>query len=160
MLSTAHLREHVIRPVLERLGLHSESAESLLVGTALAESRLTYLVQLGNGPARGLWQMEPATHTDIHINYLMHRPQARQKVLGFARRSAMSIEDLAGELVGNLNYACAMARYHYLRVPEALPADGDLLALANYWKSHYNTHLGAGTVEHFVHAWDDASGNV
>jgi len=44
----------------------------------------------------------------------------------------------------DLAYACAMARIHYLRVPERLPSAMDVDGLARYWKAHYNTHLGAG----------------
>jgi hypothetical protein len=33
-----------------------------------------------------------------------------------------------------------------LRVPTPLPDATDVPALAAYWKKHYNTHLGSGTV--------------
>ena len=46
-----------------------------------------------------------------------------------------------------------MARIHYLRVPEALPAADDVVGLAAYWKRYYNTELGAGTVEKFVESY-------
>ena len=53
-------------------------------------------------------------------------------------------------MIGNLYYAAAMARVHYLRRPEALPPAGDVEALGQYWKNFYNTFLGKGTVEEFV----------
>ena len=55
------------------------------------------------------------------------------------------------DLATDLAYACAMARIHYLRKPEPLPAHDDIEGLARYWKEHYNTFLGKGTVEEFVH---------
>jgi hypothetical protein len=50
------------------------------------------------------------------------------------------------DLRRNLAYAIVMARVHYLRVPSPLPDATDVPALAAYWKKHYNTHLGSGTV--------------
>ncbi len=46
-----------------------------------------------------------------------------------------------------------MARVHYLRVPEPLPAPGDIEGLARYWKAHFNTPAGAGTPAGFVANW-------
>jgi hypothetical protein len=34
----------------------------------------------------------------------------------------------------------------YLVVPEALPKEDDIKALASYWKKYYNTIHGKGTV--------------
>ena len=56
------------------------------------------------------------------------------------------------DLETNDLYACAMCRIHYQRVREPLPDADDLEGQAAYWKAHYNTPLGAGTVEHFIEA--------
>ena len=136
------LREYVIRPVLRRLGLYSEAAEELLMLTAATESLCgKYLHQVG-GPALGIFQMEPFTHDDIHRNFLKYKPEVAEKVREFGSESK--------DMPGNLYYATAMARIHYLRVPEALPSAMDVNGLANYWKNHYNTHLGSGTVRKAV----------
>ena len=63
----------VIRPALEKLSLWSLSAEELVLGTAIVESGLTYLKQHGDGPALGLWQVEPATHDELYTNFLNFR---------------------------------------------------------------------------------------
>lgn len=147
-----HIRRCVIRPVLERLdgaapGIHSAAAERLLLGTALAESDGgTYLVQLGNGPAQGIWQMEPATHEDIWANFLAYREDLAGKVdvMRAGHKPAYR------EVTTNLDYACAMARVHYWREPRPLPAADDIEGLGNTWKRWYNTHLGAGKPEEFV----------
>src|SRR5260221_162978 len=55
----------------------------LLLGTALQESGLTYRVQLGGGPARGLFQMEPNTHDDIWDNFLKYRVPLATAVRAF-----------------------------------------------------------------------------
>ena len=131
------LREYVIRPVLRRLGLYSEAAEELLMLTAATESLCgKYLHQVG-GPALGIFQMEPFTHDDIHRNFLKYKPEVAEKVQEFGSE--------AKDMPGNLYYATAMARIHYLRVPEALPSAMDVNGLANYWKDYYNTNLGSGT---------------
>lgn len=154
MLNPIQFRELVIRPSLRALGLYSPQAEELLLGTAIQESRLVYLKQLGGGPALGLFQMEPATHDDIWDNYLKYHPALGRSILGLS----CSPELDAGELVWNLLYATAMTRVHYLRVPEALPAEGDIDAQAVYWKEYYNTYLGSGTEEEYTENWYTYSG--
>jgi len=144
-------REHIIRPTLLKLGLWSLSAERLLLGTAVQESGLQYVVQLGGGPALGAWQMERRTHDDIWDNYLEYRPGLRDAVLQFlAPWPPQESREIA--LVTNAAYCCAMARVHYYRVPQRLPDSDDLPALARYWKEHYNTAKGAGTTLQFMRA--------
>src|SRR5688500_15339808 len=52
----------IVEPALLLLpeSMTSKKATCLLIAIALQESRLTYRKQLGNGPARGLWQFERA----------------------------------------------------------------------------------------------------
>lgn len=149
-MDSNQLRFLVVRPVLEHIGLHSEAAENLVMGTAAQESRLKYIHQLGNGPAKGLFQMEPATHDDIWGNFLEYRDDTAGLVLDYFAGGKPD----ADQMVWNMAYACAMCRVHYLRVPEGLPAADDIDGLAAYWKEHYNTHLGAGTVEEFIENYD------
>jgi hypothetical protein len=49
------LRQYVIRPTLQRLGLWSLAAENLLLGTAAQESKLGYYLHQLEGPALGLY---------------------------------------------------------------------------------------------------------
>lgn len=147
MMNPLHLRDYVVRPVLKHLGLYSVAAENLLIGTAFQESAGgTYLKQLGSGPACGIYQIEPATHDDCWDNYLRYRNELKRTI-----ERLMTAEDWQSQLISNLSYSTAMARIVYLRKPEALPADpNDVHALAAYWKKHYNTFQGKGTVEEFV----------
>lgn len=146
------LREHVIEPVLKHLEAYSESAVNLLLMTAAVESDLgEYIAQI-NGPALGIYQMEPDTEYDILHNFVSFRGVLHSQI-----ESCMTLryfpEDGDFGLAGNLYYATAMARVHYLRVPEALPEPDDIRGLANYWKDHYNTHLGMGTVDSAIHKY-------
>ncbi|MBF0583887.1 MAG: hypothetical protein HQL80_06570 [Magnetococcales bacterium] len=148
------LRELVIRPTLQRLELWSEAAEELVLGTAIQESGLRYLQQLGGGPARGLWQMEKPTHDDIWQNFLHGRAKLGLSILG------PYVKPDHARLGWDLAYGCAMCRVHYLRCPTALPNAGDLDAQAVYWKRWYNTPLGKGTAEKYVSNWHQTTGKA
>lgn len=145
----------VIRPTLQRIGYWSKAAEQLLLGTALVESNLEAVRQIGGGPALGYFQMEPRTHDD-HWRYL----DSRRPDLGRAIRALLPPGGTpdAEHMVSCHPYACAMARVHYLRKRSPLPAADDIEAMARYWKEHYNTPTGKGTPEGFVNAWNTAFG--
>jgi hypothetical protein len=130
---------------LEGIGMYSKEAENLLMGTAAQESRLgTYLCQLGDGPALGIMQMEPATFNDIKVNYLFHRSVLVSKILGVSGCVRLVPEYLEW----NIALSVCMARIHYYRCPDTLPID--LPGMAAYWKKYYNTRLGKGTEEEFI----------
>lgn len=147
-INARQFREHIIKPVLEYLGLYSKSAENLLFGTAAQESLMGHYLKQIKGPALGVYQMEPNTHQDILENFLIYKKDLYSKVLCLI--SKKGLENKEKELISNLNYATAMCRAHYLRVREPLPNATDIKALAVYWKKYYNTALGKGTVEEFI----------
>jgi hypothetical protein len=153
-ISCKDLRELVVRPTLQHLRLWSPAAEDLILGTAAQESAMgTYLAQL-NGPALGIYQMEPATHDDIWNNFLHYKDiladNVQDLLTGSSTSEASFLFDGSNELIGNLYYATAMCRIHYLRVPEMLPVHKDIKGYAAYWKKYYNTELGEGTEEEFI----------
>lgn len=142
------IREYIIGPALDHLGLRSDVADMLVFGTGVQESRYRFIRQLGGGPARGFWQMEPATHADIYANFLAHRTALRAKVMALAAQAPMPLHR---QLESNALYAAAMCRVHYFRVKEPLPTSpGDYEGLGRYWRQYYNTPLGKGTVDAFV----------
>ncbi len=166
------LRDLVVRPALDAIGLGGPAAEELMIGTILQESGGGHwLHQLGAGPAIGICQMEPATHDDLWRNFLRSRPDLASKVQrlmveaqvgeigvgGFAAKPDNGA-GRAGEMAGNLYYAVAMARLVYARAPEPLPPAGDLAAQAVYYKRHYNTADGAATVAQYMANWQRAIG--
>lgn len=153
MIDPGQFRQIVIVPALQRLNLWSLVAQELLLGTALQESGLAHLVQHG-GPARGVFQVEPATHADVWANFLHYRPELLQAVLALTA----PWPDREAQLATNLIYEAAIARLIYLRAPEPLPATPDPYALANYWKRWYNTAGGAGTVEQFADTYHHFAG--
>ena len=141
---------NAIRPALQTLNRGGRAAEQLLLGTAIQESLLVHRRQMGGGPARGLFQMEPATHDDCWTNYLEYRAALAAQIKETLEAGQ---EAAADTLETNDRYAAAMCRVRYMRVPERLPAAGDIEAMANYWKAHYNTALGAGRPEEYLEKW-------
>ena len=152
MINVQQFQTRVVQPVLQTLSgwnpaMDSAAAQALLVGTAVQESHLTYLAQLGGGPALGVMQIEPATHDDVWTNYLAFRDDLAKVVTGFAAGGQHSSD----QLPWNMGYAVAIARLVYWRQPAAMPTDAtDLDALGQYWKDHYNTAGGAGTAQEWV----------
>jgi hypothetical protein len=145
-LDVRDLGVYVVRPTLAALatvapGIDGPVAEALLLATAAQESQLRFLHQQG-GPALGLWQMEPATHDDIWLNSMS--PKVRDVLM----------DHLGGahaiDLIGNLSYACAMARLLYWRSSVRMPAAGDAAALWPIYKEVYNTPGGAATQPQFL----------
>ncbi len=151
-MDAKQLRELVVRPTLKLLGMWSQAAEDLMIGTACQESHCgQYIRQLGcSGTvgAFGIWQMELATANDIYKNWLEYKPDIMQRV--DALRGAE--QSIADALVCNLAYACAMARILYYRCPGAIPQD--VAGQAAYWKKYYNTPLGKGTTAEYMDNWE------
>ena len=123
--------------------LDTDDVIELLMLTAAHESRLgTYLHQWNGGPARGIFQIELATWSDIWNNYLKHRPTMYAAVKDFESKAPQDID-----MKGNLALQIVMARVHYLRVPEAIPSKKNLYEMALYYKRYWNTYLGAATIK-------------
>ena len=136
------LRECVIRPVLQKLDLYSLEAEELMLLTVAQESQMGYYLKQVNGPALGIYQIEPATYMDV-LRYLRHRPELRNIVDSLATSSFDS-----DELIWNLAYATAIARVKYAMIPEAIPLT--LEGQARYYKQYYNTLLGKATEDEAI----------
>lgn len=146
MIEPIQLRDLIIIPTLHRFKMYSESAVNLLLGTCAQESGMgRYIKQVGGGPALGIWQMEPVTHDDLWVNYIEYRETLEGAL------ADNGIENNVDRLVYDLRYACIMARLHYRRVKEPLPDAHNQVGLAEYWKRHYNTIHGAGTLDEFMH---------
>ena len=126
---------------------YSRSALNLLLGTAAVESEMgLYLYQTHGGPARGIFQQEPKDVFDIWDRYLRYRGKLRflvGEVTGVFNADEK-------HLPGNMLFQIVMARVHYRRIPFSLPRHDNIEGLAHYWKSHWNTCEGKGTVEDFI----------
>lgn len=149
MLLAAHVRQFWIIPALAPLPIvmRSPAAVELLLGTAIVESRLTFLRQGldvpgdGLGEALGVFQIEPRSHADCWDSYLIFRLDLAQAVGGRKPDEALILD---------LGYATRIARIIYWRSPLRLPDVGDVEGLARVWKQAYNTPAGAGKPDEFV----------
>lgn len=135
----------VIRPVLAALSeadprLSTPAAERLMLGTAVYESRLRHMAQIG-GPARSLFQIEPPTFNDVWQWITM---SGGEKLRQASARFCFSGIRASDQYAGNQHLACVVARVLYWRRPEAMPAAADVDGLAAYYKRWFNTPLGAG----------------
>lgn len=150
MITPLHLRDYVIKPTLDEMqhvfpGANADWAVHLLCGTAAHESLGGKFLKQINGPALGIYQMEPATEQDIWDNYLSHRQNRHYFMRDLGEQ----------DLIRNLTYATAMARLSYYRQNFQAPHLGHnkeiyVEALAHLWKRYYNTFQGAGTTNQFV----------
>lgn len=144
MIDNKQLRELIIKPALDCLQMYSDSAEELLVFTCACESLGgTYLKQV-KGPALGIYQMEPATYTDIWENYIKNQGHVLNLLsINFDVHKL----PLPERMIYDLKFATAMARLHYRRRKEPLPQATDIDGIWEYYKKHYNTHLGKAEKE-------------
>ena len=147
MIHPRWLLNHVITPVNSLLEAQSQSADKLVLYTMVTESDLMYVKQRPSGPARGLGQVEPATHDDIWTNFLEYRPELSERVMTLI---APDFAPTADKLIANHWYSAAMVRLKYCRDPNPLPDADDIDSMAQYWKRVYNTPQGKGEVLDFV----------
>ena len=150
-LFVPHFRSLVVKPTLRAMGgrFDSDAATELLIGTAIKESGLRYLHQLGAGPALGVFQMEPATAQDITHRYLRDFPAVEPAFeRGFLLDGSTGVDwstvdpvIIAEKLISDLRFATAMARLKYWMSPLPLPDVNDVPGQARYWKTIYNTKL-------------------
>ena len=103
-LDAKQLRELVIQPALMEIELWSPAAEELVLGTAIVESRLSFIKQIGSGPALGLWQIEPDTHRDVYDNFLEYREGLYDQVLSLSAPGQTFEENLTS----NMQYDAAI----------------------------------------------------
>ena len=153
----------------------------LCLGTGIQEGgNYSFIKQYTNNSIDGVgcsyWQVEPATHNDNWQSYLKYRPELAKKFLilageriifeelpevnheGFIKnyieneRYKSKTDDV---LIHTLPYAIAHCRLWYYRQNFKMPEYFELEEIANIWKTYYNTKDGAGTVEEFIHNYEN-----
>lgn len=139
MLNITQFRQLIIKSSLNDLLLYSQEAEELLVFTCATESLGgTYLHQV-NGPALGIYQMEPTTYNDIWQNYIYPNGALALRLFANFNISSVPSED---RLIYDLRFATAMARIHFRRIKSPLPLSNNLDSIWDYYKQYYNTLNG------------------
>lgn len=149
MLNVQQFRELIVRQTLKDVGLWSQAAENLLVGTALIESRLTFLVQMPSKIAKSVYQMEDATYKDILITVQKAKNiPLYNRILMACKMQTLPIDPNC--MIGNMTLATIMARLKYYFNSNPIPDANDINKLADYYKLIYNTPDGAAKTADFI----------
>lgn len=160
-MNAQQLYDYIIKPTHQYMGGNYESKESnfLSLCTAAIESNCGEYIKQINGPALGIWQMEPDTHDDIIDNCDALRNGDFESLLCglLPSNSYELIDDGVDTLTQSPMYACAMARLKYSMDPNPLPKlsgdkDLDCINFFEYYKRVYNTEFGASTYQKWVNA--------
>ena len=145
----------LIKDVCIQLGEKYAKSEALdiVYATGLVESKYEYIEQIGAGPAKSFWQVEPETAVDNCKNFISARPELMQRsadILGIDPYHFIDPQPDNWDWILRTNIAAGIlhCRIKYWRVPEDIEHSPE--GLAKYWKEHYNTEEGAGSVEHFL----------
>jgi hypothetical protein len=162
MISIDQIRsliQRVCNGIGEKFG--SDGAIQLVLETGLVESRYKYLRQLGDGPARSFWQVEPATAVDNLQHYLNHRKKlmvkcAEASVVDVKHWQSLDEKKWEEILEKNIAAGIVHCRLKYWRVPKRMPTS--LGGRASYWKKYYNSEQGAGTEEKYIEIIKDIRG--
>lgn len=143
MINKHHFRELISDTLkqIDHLIPYSDNAVELLMMTAAHESHLGTWLKQHVGPARGIFQIEPATQIDTYNNYMKYRPEFMKTINDYAT-------EVGGDLQYNLQYQVVLARIIYYRAPKKLPTT--TVEMAEYAKEFWNTEAGKATVEDYL----------
>lgn len=158
MIDVEQFSEYVLVPALTAVGLYSQGAHVLMLGTALIESNLEYLEQIGQGRALGVYQIEESTYKDL-ARYLNRYDNAKLKERCLSACYYVSWPAVDA-LIHNLKWATIMARVKFAMYPEPLPQWDDSQKMAQYYKKYYNTARGKAELTRCVINFDQAIGYV
>lgn len=142
-----------IRHACESLSINSmQEAIEIMEGTCAAETGFCTFKDNYFDEGAGPFQIDKIRYVDI-IEYIC----ARKRFVEIFYDLGIPVFDIY-ELPRNgydwLNlsplYSCMIARVGYMMIPERLPTVGDHEDQARYWKKHWNSEKGKGTIEHYL----------
>lgn len=126
-----------------------ERTVMLLVGTCAVETDMcTFPDRHPNKLGVGGTQFDMIGFKDTIQRTRLHNRDAFYYEYG-KPISKLKLKDLAEDI----DLAMALTRLKYILVPSKIPHT--MTGLARYWKKHYNTDAGKGTVEKFLEDWDN-----
>lgn len=139
MFDITQFRDNIVTPSLELIQMRSECMVELLVFTCAIESAGGTYVKQKNGPALGIYQIEPATFTDLWVNYISRKPDIVNLLSLNCNVHRMPEPH---EVMWDLRIAsiCTALLYRYKKVT---PTQKDEDYLWDLYKTHYNTPGGA-----------------
>lgn len=153
-IAAKELKQWVIKPVLHHLGVRSQAATWLLLGTAARESDLGYFLHHGQGEngGIGIYQITPSEHHALWDGYLARDHVLASRIRGLASQREFLVEPDA-ELATNLSYATAIAWELYRQNGLQLPRHPTPENLAECWLRYFPAHDPSRSVREFVDAF-------
>ena len=118
------------------------TAKEMIIETAITETGLGQIEDKTVGAGMGLTQFDDKPFQDIRDRSIKLRP----KILKELKIDISLVE--WDDLRYNQFLALLFTRLHYWLKGDPIPAT--IEERANYWKLHYNTKFGKGTVEHYL----------
>lgn len=138
--------------IFEQLGgaKYSDQAVDLLMMIACHESLCGQYTKQVNGPALGVFQMEPFTHDDLYESYINHNRTIDFAIGKFvpSRQSLIDKKSRAELLQTDIRYAIILARVFFMRFKDPIP-DTDF-SRAIYAKKFWNTEKGKATEDQYL----------
>ena len=122
-------------------GLHGVAVE-MIIETAIAETGLGQIEDKTAGAGMGITQFDKLPFDDIRNRSKRLQP----KILKELKIDISLVE--WDDLRYNQFLALLFTRLHYWLKGDPIPAT--IEERAKYWKQHYNTVQGKGTVEHYL----------
>lgn len=118
------------------------TAKEMIIETAIAETGLGQIEDKTVGAGMGLTQFDEMPFNDIKTRTMKLRPQIQKDLK--IDISLVNWDDLRF----NPFLSLLFTRLHYWLKGDPIPAT--IEERAKYWKLHYNTVQGKGTVEHYL----------
>jgi hypothetical protein len=146
-----------IKEVLTRIELYGIVEAKLILGTIAVESdfgKLRRQIGFANkkGGGYGLGQIELVTHDWLVSDFLKKRQELKEQILSFYDTSKTKEENL----ILNDKYNIAICRLKYYSCPFKMPAEYEgIEAVAEVWKTYYNTRFGKGTEKEFIDKYNE-----
>lgn len=145
-------RDDIVAPSLNALQIRNKNMHELLVFTCAVESAGGTYVRQIKGPALGIYQIEPATFTDVFTNYVLRKPDILNL---FSLNLGLHRMPEPEQVITDLRLASATTACLYLYRKANLPDDVTLNAeqLWDIYKPLYNTIKGAAEKDSALKAY-------
>lgn len=140
-------------------GKTAYKAFQMVIGTACAETGLGTYRDNYLAEGRGLYQFDTIRVVDI-CEYILRNSELHDKIdveFGFKvsdycfhEGEYLNVDKIMCVLDLSPLASTVLCRVGYMMKPEPLPKVDDTQAQAEYWKKHWNTEAGKGTVNHYL----------
>ncbi len=152
MFNITQFRECIVAPVLQALNIRSKAFEELLVFTCAVESAGGTYVKQVNGPALGIYQIEPGPLNELWTTYILRKPDI---VNLFSLHFNVNRLPAPEDIISNLFLATATCVFYYQwkKVNPNDFVDATEEHLWEIYKQYYNTPAGKAEKDNAIKAY-------